>query len=96
MYTIDTITGKLIWKLDTGSSVANVNFFGKYIVLLNNSGYLFVINENGSIEIKENVNISSGPQDLAAIAKNIIIDGKSNRVVSCPFSYVLSNKTADC
>lgn len=90
---INVTTGKVLWSYHTGLSDPNPAIIDNHVLDINQTGWLFVLNMNGTLTRKMNLGLAMGwcgSGQLAQVGNNLVIGGENNRIVTLPVSKVIT------
>lgn len=96
LYAINATTGRVLWTYHTGLSDPNPAIVGNYVLDVNQSGILFVMNMNGSPVRLINLGLSMGwcgSGQLAVVGNSLAIGGENEELLVLPLSSVIPNST---
>jgi len=75
LYAVNLSSGKVIWEYKTGFATNNVDIIkGKYVVIQNETGYLFVFTLSGLVKLIKTP-VMPGPVNLLVILSFLILVG---------------------
>ncbi|EZQ10587.1 MULTISPECIES: PQQ-binding-like beta-propeller repeat protein [Acidianus] len=90
LYAVNLTNGNILWTFYTGPTTANANILeGKYVVILNGQGELFVLSLNGTFVKEINTEIMSGPGNVIVTNNTLILWGLNGIIETIPINYII-------
>lgn len=96
LFAINVTTGRVLWTFHTGFSDPNPAVVGSSIIDINQTGTIFVLSMNGTLERKVNLGLAMGwcgSGQLAVVGSSLAIGGENERLDVIPLSKILPQGT---
>jgi len=90
LYAVNLSSGKVIWEYKTGFTTSNVDIIkGKYVVIQNETGYLFVFTLSGKLVKLVKTPVMPGPGNLLVTLNSLILVGVNGIIDVIPIDSII-------